>query len=127
MKVRATEQRMTFKDPVREKEYYRQYWLAHREQKRRIHHRSEWKASGLNPYKCERLYESRTRCDICGTRFDRKTQKTLDHDRESKIVRGVLCGNCNLALGLFNENPDFIASAIRYLNQSKLGRATNRS
>jgi Recombination endonuclease VII len=32
-------------------------------------------------------------------------------------VRGLLCGSCNMAIGLFEENQEYLLSAIEYLKQ----------
>ncbi len=109
---------MTYKDPARQKEYYRMYALAHRDKRRQIHHRSEWKSNGLEVSRCEQVYDSATKCDICGTRFGDRSQKNLDHDHRTKAIRGVLCANCNLAIGLLNDDPALIAKSIEYLGGS---------
>jgi len=64
---------------------------------------------------CERTYDSADKCDICGIKFGLGALKTLDHDHSSKRVRGVLCANCNLAIGLFSENVGIISNAINYI------------
>ena len=40
----------------------------------------------------------------------------IDHDHLTNKVRGILCKNCNLALGLFTDSADLLASAISYLS-----------
>lgn len=51
-------------------------------------------------------------CAICN-----KYNKILhvDHDHATLKFRGLLCGNCNRALGLLKDNPIFLAKAIEYL------------
>ena len=39
----------------------------------------------------------------------------IDHCHKTGKVRGILCGNCNKALGLFEDNPVFLTNAINYL------------
>ena len=55
-------------------------------------------------------------CDICGKELEKKC---IDHCHETKKIRGVLCNNCNTALGLFKDDPVRIENAIRYLEQAK--------
>lgn len=46
----------------------------------------------------------------------------VDHDHDSGMIRGLLCSPCNMALGLFRDNPDVLAAAIRYLADAKPGQ-----
>lgn len=39
----------------------------------------------------------------------------VDHDHETKKVRGLLCNNCNAAIGFFGDSITKMQNAIRYL------------
>ena len=39
----------------------------------------------------------------------------VDHDHGSGKVRGLLCGRCNIILGMFADNISVIESMIHYL------------
>jgi len=60
------------------------------------------------------------KCLICGQLVG-LDKIHIDHDHNAKtennkpIVRGLLCGNCNLGLGNFQDNIDILRSAIKYL------------
>jgi len=59
-------------------------------------------------------------CAICGrpeTHIRKGTlcQLAIDHDHESGQVRGLLCNNCNRAIGLLKDNPKILRSAADYL------------
>lgn len=41
----------------------------------------------------------------------------VDHDHSTGKVRGLLCGNCNRALGLLHEDTDTMIRLVGYLNQ----------
>lgn len=41
----------------------------------------------------------------------------VDHCHVTGRVRGLLCGNCNRALGLLHENPERVRSLLRYLQE----------
>ena len=41
----------------------------------------------------------------------------VDHDHATGEIRGLLCYNCNAAIGLFYDNVKFLSSAISYLQR----------
>ena len=59
-------------------------------------------------------------CLICGK--DKSANKNrdlaLDHSHSSFQVRGILCSNCNLGLGLLNDSIKSLNGAITYLNKN---------
>jgi len=59
------------------------------------------------------------KCGICGTDSPRGhgNKLVIDHDHKTGFHRGLLCSNCNTALGLFQDNPDILAAAIEYLKR----------
>lgn len=72
----------------------------------------------------EMLQAQDGKCAICNQperRFHPKTGKLwelcVDHDHESGEIRGLLCCDCNTALGLFKDNPDSLYAAIKYLEK----------
>lgn len=61
-------------------------------------------------------------CAICskpetGTRNGIVRWLNVDHNHETKAVRGLLCTNCNVAVGMMCESPDIMRSAISYLEK----------
>lgn len=52
------------------------------------------------------------RCDICS---EADVRLVIDHDHASGMLRGVLCSNCNTALGLLRDDPQRIRAALDYL------------
>ena len=57
------------------------------------------------------------RCAICRTdEFPGGARRpSIDHDHETGVVRGLLCGTCNVMLGHVRDDPTVLLSAIRYL------------
>lgn len=60
------------------------------------------------------------RCAICHIEEAEAPKSTLhvDHIHGTEIIRGLLCANCNLALGLFQDDPVRMRAAIAYLRRT---------
>lgn len=58
------------------------------------------------------------RCKICNKHESeaRKKRLCIDHKHGTKIVRGLLCDDCNVGLGNFKDNIWLLSKAIEYLN-----------
>jgi hypothetical protein len=60
-------------------------------------------------------------CAICGYKpdtFAKKENKLyVDHNHKTKKVRGLLCMNCNSAIGHLNEDLTILQNAIEYLKK----------
>ncbi len=80
---------------------------------------------GMHTY--ESLMEKQGhRCAICGSSNPsgidpRRTRFSIDHDHSTGAVRGLLCINCNRALGLFRDDPAIISKALQYLAEATSG------
>lgn len=62
----------------------------------------------------ELVSEQRGLCAVClGDNDGRKLR--VDHCHSSGHVRGLLCDRCNVGLGMFQDDPKKLASAITYL------------
>lgn len=84
------------------------------------------KRYGLTPESFEKLLDDhKGRCGICDVDLDRTKgigrNLHIDHCHASGVVRGLLCGKCNLGLGLFADNTDRLQGAIDYLKRSRNG------
>jgi uncharacterized membrane protein YvbJ len=59
-------------------------------------------------------------CAVCGKpETDKRNGKirmlSIDHNHDTGKIRGMLCGKCNKALGLLDENIDILLSMIKYI------------
>jgi hypothetical protein len=59
------------------------------------------------------------RCAICGTDNPLLSDWSADHCHTTNQPRGLLCVRCNAGLGYFKDNPEYLQSAINYLNKWK--------
>lgn len=51
-------------------------------------------------------------CAICQCEADKLL---VDHDHSTGKIRGLLCDECNKALGLLRDNPEYVLRAANYL------------
>lgn len=59
------------------------------------------------------------RCAICRTDDPGNKPWAIDHCHDKGHVRGILCSFCNLALGLFKDNPANLRAATAYLEKHR--------
>lgn len=60
-------------------------------------------------------------CWICSITFKTNSDAKIDHCHNTNIVRGLLCSNCNTAIGLVKENIKTLRIMIDYLKNNKNG------
>lgn len=119
------------RNSIRTQQWYKEHPTARAEARARIY--------GLT-YEgyCKLLEKQGHRCAICRVDFPgRKGTWPIDHDGAccsinycrlkspacGKCVRGLLCYNCNCAIGYFRHDIDRMRAAIRYLEAYKERRA----
>ena len=69
-------------------------------------HNLEYKDYLILLNKCNR------QCQICSC----TNRLVVDHCHSSGKIRGILCSNCNSALGQFSDNIEYLGKAIEYLS-----------
>jgi len=83
-------------------------------EKRRAYNRA--RNYNLSPDAFEQLREEQhNSCGICQREFSGENTPHVDHDHETKIVRGLLCGRCNRAIGLLGDSKEGLILSLRYL------------
>ena len=107
------------KNYLAKREYYlansRKWYRKNRARRYAIARKWDLKQYGLTPEQYAALVaKQRGRCRIC-----RDNPKTLcvDHDHVTNEVRGLLCGSCNRALGLFKDKTSLMRKAVAYLER----------
>lgn len=116
----------------KKKEYKRQYFQRNkvkiREKRRqnplpkeRIQNYQLKYHYGISKDEYDALYiVQKGKCGICNVFLDEKTNKThscLDHNHKNGHIRLLLCRRCNSGIGLFDENPECLKNAARYLEE----------
>lgn len=74
------------------------------------------------------LEEQEYRCATCPRSIEDLTQARMDHDHAccpgkkscGKCVRGILCHNCNVVLGLVADSIEVLSKMTKYLSQGAL-------
>ena len=62
------------------------------------------------------LEEQQNNCCICGAKnLSDGRALSVDHNHETGEVRGLLCSNCNVGLGLFRDSTELLFKAKEYL------------
>lgn len=101
---------------------------AYMTERRRTHRgrveEQEWRANlkryNLTTEQVRRIYVEQTGlCAIChGTcTKTRLGRLAVDHDHLTGQVRGLLCIDCNSALGKFHDDPNMLRRAAEYLER----------
>lgn len=71
---------------------------------------------GLEPGEYDRILERQGGgCAICKQPCARERRLSVDHCHSTGRVRGLLCQNCNAAIGMFKDDTALLFRAIDYL------------
>lgn len=65
----------------------------------------------------ELLIDQKERCPICGTGDPGAKGWCIDHCHDTDKVRGLLCNQCNTALGLMKEDPSALLAMVAYIEK----------
>lgn len=87
-----------------------------RTRRRRIKHRY-----GITQEEYEVIaLEQNYKCAICKREDSawKGDYMAIDHDHATGKVRGLLCGECNVGLGKFDDNFDILYNALLYLSKN---------
>jgi hypothetical protein len=66
------------------------------------------------------------KCAVCGSdgsnhfsKYGVPSPLLIDHDHKTGKVRGLLCSNCNSALGQAHDNPELLEMLAEYLRREQ--------
>lgn len=65
-----------------------------------------------------RLVLQDSKCAVCQDDLQ-SIRICIDHDHKTQQVRGLLCLHCNLGLGQFRDNKDFLLRGAEYLKEKE--------
>ena len=80
---------------------------------------------GIRPEDYERLLDEQGgTCAACGEpetyqRNGKTVRLSVDHCHETGLVRGLLCGRCNRALGILRDSKRALAGLVVYLSKTE--------
>jgi len=105
-------------DPEKWKRYQHEWYLANRERHTKYQLRNLLKREyGLTVEQYEAmLKEQHGLCAIC-KKPPTKRRLDVDHDHADGHVRQLLCERCNKGMGCFEDSPQLLEAALRYLRK----------
>jgi len=108
---RALEYRLKHPDKVKEN---RLRWKEENPTYGRTSHLR--KAHGITVEEYDQMLTSQHNCcKICNGPPTYRDTLVVDHCHNTGKIRGLLCDNCNMGLGKFKDNLDYLRGAIQYL------------
>ena len=78
---------------------------------------------GITNVERKQMYaDQEGKCKVCDTHMTWEHRKpnmaVVDHCHTTGEVHGLLCSNCNRAIGMLGESPVILAKAIQYLTET---------
>lgn len=107
-------------------EYYKSYWKnTEAYEKHKVRQRA-WKQENRSKIRAEKYgitieeFEQGISgvCNICQI----KPAEVVDHDHSSGVVRGFLCQQCNLGLGLLGDSLITLSKVVTYLENGQVAK-----
>jgi len=115
-KVRASERKSYLRNRKQRLAYQKKYAKLNPEKALVIQLRSKYGIT-LDAFN-EKLIQQRHACAVCKKNPPNKHQRLhIDHDHNTGNIRGLLCSQCNTAIGLAKENPTILRSLAEYLER----------
>lgn len=109
-------------------EWYKKNPAANRNQCKKYYggNKNKWRERqykntyGMTIEEIEGMFVSQNgKCPICEKEFQTIKTMHIDHDHMTGVTRELLCGKCNTAIGLLEENIKHMENAINYVKKWK--------
>ena len=82
------------------------------------HEHKKYERRGITKKQYETVFEIQEgKCAICKNPSKDKQTLVMDHNHKTNEFRGLLCRECNRALGLFGDNINILQNAVTYLQE----------
>jgi len=82
------------------------------------HNHKKYERNGLTKERYDVAFEiQKGLCAICQKPSKDNQSLAMDHNHKTNEFRGLLCKECNRALGLFGDNIDTLTNAVTYLKE----------
>lgn len=102
----------------RDLENKRQRYLKNRDRAAELGRSNRLKRYGLTETDYIALLDAQGgRCAICSGASSARL--AVDHDHDTGVVRGLLCGNCNRGIGYLRDSVEILRAAVAYLTQER--------
>ncbi len=116
---RASNRRIRTQDPEtwarRRRGYVARYKTRHPERMKRHWRKQQLRKHGITPEEFDEMAaDQRGLCLVCEEKPERLY---VDHDHATGKVRGLLCVNCNFALGHAKDSIEILHKLVRYLKR----------
>lgn len=123
-KSRAISQRANAKRRAEKPDVIKGYQAAYREKNReQLSAKERERTFGLTLAEYSAMVAAQdNKCAICDcgetqTRNGKVKALAVDHNHETGEIRGLLCADCNQAIGKMKENRGILLAAIKYLDK----------
>jgi hypothetical protein len=117
--IRASQKKYASENPDVQKQNSRRHYEGQREAYIARSRRQQLKTRfGITEADYERmLQEQQGVCAICNRTCATGKRLAVDHCHDAGRIRGLLCKNCNTAIGLLSDEPARLEKAIAYLKK----------
>ena len=104
------------KSKDRRRKYEQKYYKLPRVKMTRQHQTIKYRY-GIDITEYDKLFKQQHgKCAICG-KPPARTKLGIDHNHNTKKVRGLLCNKCNRALGYFDDSIQILQKAVKYMKK----------